>query len=192
MPQRMSRDAPVLNRLRHFAALGADMATRPCDRVANKAPWSLLLPHVHRHARVRKPEYQANDGSDLASRLRRRRRELGLKQSEAAARLRISVWRLLSWERGHKTPIARHFPQLLDYLSFEPWESPPSDASRIRAARLRLGITQRQAATLVGVDEGTMRRSENGSRVAPSTLSRIIDRLTDRLQSVRDKFTLAA
>ena len=85
-------------------------AMNPCDRVA------FLLPGVPATLRQEKPEVTKLSGSDLASRLRRRRRELRLLQKDAARKLGVSVETLIHWEKGRREPSAEHRSALAAYL----------------------------------------------------------------------------
>jgi len=85
-------------------------AMNPCDRVA------FLLPGVQVSLRAQKPEVLSNSGDDLACRLRRRRRELGLFQKDAAARLGVSTATLINWEKGRRRPRVQCYPAVISYL----------------------------------------------------------------------------
>ena len=86
-------------------------AMNPCDRVA------FLLPGVAVALQCRKPEVARLTGTDLPSRLRRRRRELGLRQKDVAARLGIALDRFLNWEKGRRRPPDRYRPALDAFLA---------------------------------------------------------------------------
>lgn len=85
-------------------------AMNPCDRVA------FLLPGVMVTFQARKPEVTRLSGDGLASRLRRRRRELGLLQKDAAKWLGVSPDTLLNWEAGRSHPSACHYRALTAFL----------------------------------------------------------------------------
>jgi DNA-binding XRE family transcriptional regulator len=95
-------------------------AMNPCDRVA------FLLPGVRASLRARKPEVLSHAGDDLPARLRRRRRELGLLQKDAAKGLGISAETLINWEKGRRQPPARCYPALISYLGCESWPAAQS------------------------------------------------------------------
>lgn len=48
----------------------------------------------------------------MASKLKRRRRQLGLNCTEAAARLGVTRWTLGLWEQGRQKPAARYDPAI--------------------------------------------------------------------------------
>ena len=76
-------------------------AMNPCDRVA------FLIPGVPATLRQQKPELAELAGGDLGSRLRQKRRELGLLQKDAAKRLGVTADTLLNWEKNRREPSAQ-------------------------------------------------------------------------------------
>jgi magnesium chelatase family protein len=92
-------------------------AMNPCDRVA------FLLPGVRATLRQKKPEVALVSGDDLGSRLRHRRRELGLFQREVAERLGVTVDTVLNWEKNRSRPPARFERAIAAFLgSVGQWE----------------------------------------------------------------------
>ncbi len=85
-------------------------AMNPCDRVA------FLLPGVTATLRQEKPEIQRISGNDLGSQLRRRRRQLGLLQREAAARIGVAADTYLNWEKGRRTPPVSYRLRVVAFL----------------------------------------------------------------------------
>lgn len=88
----------------------AEKATRPCDRVA------FLLPGVRACLRSPKPEVMRLSGNDLPSRLRRRRRHLGLFQKDVARTLGVTPDTLLNWEKGKCRPPGRYLAAIVAFL----------------------------------------------------------------------------
>ncbi len=93
----------------------------------------------------------------------RRRRELGLRQRDVAIRLGVNTWTYLLWEHDKTRPVARLLPAIIAFLGHDPAPVPHSLAGRMVAMRRRQGLTRKSAATLLGVDEATLRRWEIGS-----------------------------
>ncbi len=89
-------------------------AMNPCDRVA------FLLPGVPVRLRARKPEIVRDSGCDIASRLRRRRRELRLFQKDVAERLGIAVETLANWEKGRRAPPVQYASTIAAFLGCSP------------------------------------------------------------------------
>lgn len=108
------------------------------------------------------PEYSRLVGDSLGARLRRRRRELGLRRADAAAMIGVDVKTLMWWERDVREPFVHAYPAIVAYLGYEPWAEPTTLAEALLAERRRCGLRIDQAADLIGVDEGTWRRWEHG------------------------------
>ena len=143
-------------------------AMNPCDRVA------FLLPGVLVPLRTPKPEVAKLEGETVGLRLRRRRRELGLRQKEAAARLGVCVEALTNWEKGRTEPVARCYPAIISFLGSEPWPRPDTVRDSLRAERLRRGLSVKEAARTIGIDEATLSRCE---RDGPTSAPRVRGRL---------------
>ncbi|MEO8114266.1 MAG: helix-turn-helix transcriptional regulator, partial [Phenylobacterium sp.] len=132
-----------------------------------RPPWplrqgcvALLLSGVRYAGTVRKPEVAAEDGDSLGARLRRRRRELGIRRVDAATHLGASWKSLMWWERDNRLPIVSAYPGIIAFLGYEPWPEPCSLAEALLAERRRRGLETCKAAALIGVDEGTWSRWE--------------------------------
>lgn len=99
---------------------------------------------------------------DFGQALRIRRSELRLTQAQVAVILGVDTWTILGWEGGGRTPMDRFFPALIRFLEREPWPSPITIAERIRAERLRRGLSQGQAAAIMQVNRASITAWENG------------------------------
>ena len=93
--------------------------------------------------------------------------DLGLTQRTLAERLGCYAETVAAWERDESAPLARRWPTIETALG--PGLVPERDGfpGRVRAARLRLGLTQEQVATRAGLDPKTIRNVETG-RCRPS------------------------
>ena len=54
------------------------------------------------------------------------------------------------------------------FLGYCPWATPETPADRFRQVRVGLGLTQKAAARLLGVDPATVTRWELGERRVPA------------------------
>jgi DNA-binding transcriptional regulator YiaG len=100
--------------------------------------------------------------TSLSGHLRRRRRERGLSVQEAAAVLGICDHSLSAWETNGKRPVIGHFPRIIEYLGYEPWDEPQTLSEQFTAQRHRLGLTLEKAAGRLGVMERTLANWEQG------------------------------
>jgi len=126
--------------------------------------------------------------------------ELGIVQSEAARRLKISTVTLSRWERDKVYPTWTHQPDLKAYLGYDPFTDPalgspkgnePSGvaflssaaptniAQEIRKGCLQMRKTRKQFATELGVDVKTLRNWEANRRQPSAPLLRQILKLLD-------------
>jgi transcriptional regulator with XRE-family HTH domain len=88
----------------------------------------------------------------------------GLTQHTLALRLGCCYQSVARWEQDRSVPLPRRWPALEAVLGPGLPASPEDLAGRIRAARLRLGLTRAELARQAGVDERTVRNSERGMR----------------------------
>jgi transcriptional regulator with XRE-family HTH domain len=131
-------------------------AMNPCDRVA------FLMPTVSVRLSTQKPEVTALQGDTLGLMLKRRRLERGLRQIDAAREIGIGNFTLLNWERRGVQPEVHFYPAIIAFLGYEPWPTPETMGERLLATRRRRGLTVRQAADVMGIDQGTLTGWEAG------------------------------
>jgi len=91
--------------------------------------------------------------------------DLGLTQRTLAKILGCLQETVLQWEQDVCIPLARRWPRIEAVLGTGLVPDPPGLAGQIRAARLRLGLTQAELATKADVDARTIRNAERGLRV---------------------------
>ena len=105
--------------------------------------------------------YEAEPQS-LGGHLKKRRHELGLLQKEIAARMGVNEWTYHKWENDKAEPVVGMFPRILEFLGYEPWPCPRTMAEQLLATRRKMGVSQERMANILGLDEGTVARAENG------------------------------
>jgi magnesium chelatase family protein len=132
-------------------------AMNPCDRVA------FLMPAVPVPLSAQKPEIRALEGDTLGQMLRRRRVERGLWLKDAAEEMGIGLFTLIKWEKQSSQPDSRYYPAIIAFLGYEPWPEPKTPGEMLLAERRRRGLTTRQAADLMRIDQGTLARWEANS-----------------------------
>ena len=102
--------------------------------------------------------------------LRKRRTELGLRQKDVAHEMKVSEWTLMNWESSETTPRVRYGPRIIDFLGFDPLPDPADFGQEVWKLRWTRGLTQRQLAALLRVDESTVRDWERGEHRATARL----------------------
>ncbi len=112
----------------------------------------------------------------LGEHLKKRRRELGLLQREAAEQMEIDTWAHLNWEKDKTVPVAARFRPVLG-SSAMPMPEPTTLAKRLEAKRRTLGATFEQVARYLGWDPGTLTRYLNGTWRIPGDRMAALERL---------------
>jgi transcriptional regulator with XRE-family HTH domain len=98
----------------------------------------------------------------LGGHLKKRRRELGLFQREAANRMGIGTDTYANWEKGKTEPVASQFRPAVEFLGYDPTPAPSTPAARLQAKRRTLGVTFSQVARYLGWNTGTLARYLSG------------------------------
>ena len=119
----------------------------------------------------------------IGERLRMQRFNLGIRQAEAARRLRVSQLTLSLWERDKVYPTWAYQPRLVEYLGYDPFTDPvlgrpkgnetpfvailapagtPTLGQRITARRLELRKNRKECAKEMGVSVKTLWGWETG------------------------------
>lgn len=113
--------------------------------------------------KAQKPKDYSETPQSLGEHLKKRRRELGLLQREAATQMGVTADTLINWERDRSKPVAAQFNRLIDFLGFDPWPAPKTLAGRVEAKQRRLGASLAQIARYLRWDPGSLRRYLDGS-----------------------------
>lgn len=117
---------------------------------------------------LRKKDY-SEEPKTLGEHLKKRRKELGLLQREAAERLGCDVFTYINWEKNRTRPIASRFRPVINFLGHDPMPEPTTLAERLEGKRRATGMTFGQVAERLGWDEGTLTRYLNGTwRMLPA------------------------
>ena len=72
---------------------------------------------------------------------------------------------VVNWELGHSTPQIAHLRQIVEFLGYNPFPEGTTIASRLVNFRKARGISQRQFAQQLGIDQGTLARYERDERI---------------------------
>jgi transcriptional regulator with XRE-family HTH domain len=107
-------------------------------------------------------EPSVREAFDLGAALRQRRKELGMTQRAAATALGANQFTLMNWELNRHAPADRFYPPLIRFLGRDPWPEPETIGERVRAERMRRGLTCQQFAAVLQVDEGSVAMWERG------------------------------
>jgi transcriptional regulator with XRE-family HTH domain len=100
--------------------------------------------------------------STIGEHLKKRRLDLGLRQHDIAVLLGVCKGTLENWEQGLNEPEVRFLPAIIGFVGYDPNPEPETFAERIRAARRREGLSQRELARKLGLDPTTVQAWEAG------------------------------
>jgi DNA-binding XRE family transcriptional regulator len=129
-------------------------------------PFCRQTPLTLKALRVR--DYSQNPQT-LGEHLKKRRRELGLLQREAAERMGVSTDTVVNWEKDKTEPVAAQFRPVAAFLGYDPTPAPQTLADRLEAKQRTLGASLAQVARHLGWDPGSLRRYLDGTwRISPN------------------------
>ncbi len=120
------------------------------------------LPYIPLVFRGVRPKPYSESPSTLGEHLRKRRLQAGLLQREVAVRLGVDKDTFGTWEKGQCIPTVGYYPAIFSFLGYDPYPAPTTLPERIASQRRRLGLSLREAARKIGVDQGTLLRWESG------------------------------
>ncbi len=100
-------------------------------------------------------------------------------QREVGAQLGVDKTTIGNWERNLVAPALRHGPGITEFLGYVPLECGDSLPERLKAYRWRHGVTQRQLADVIGVDELAVRTWESRQKRPNATNEGRLKKLLD-------------
>lgn len=115
----------------------------------------------------------------------------GLTQGEVARSFGVNENSYNLWEQDKAVPLVGYYPGIFAFLGYDPFPLPATLAEQIGSKRRSLGLTQEEAAGLLGVDEGTFARWENGTfrpLLSGERITRFLDART-RDDLLRDRLS---
>ena len=118
----------------------------------------LALPFCRRSLTCANPGPYGYPGipKTLGQHIRKRRLDTGLYQADLAQKLGVDNQTIRNWESSRTSPTARHMPQILAFLGYNPTPVPDNLAERLNQYRQINGLSQRQLAAQLGVDPSSI------------------------------------
>lgn len=101
--------------------------------------------------------------------IRRRRLSLKLLQKDVAGQIGVDKTSIANWEANRSAPNIRHMHAIIDFIGYDPLPQAIMLAEKLVRQRTGLGLSQKDAATRIGVDAGTLARWERGERKPTTT-----------------------
>jgi transcriptional regulator with XRE-family HTH domain len=97
----------------------------------------------------------------LGDHLRKRRPDLGLFQKDVALTIGVDTMTICNWEKDRGGPELHFIPRIINFLGYElPLPQPATLGERIKRYRYLRGISQKELARQIGIDQGTLSRAE--------------------------------
>jgi transcriptional regulator with XRE-family HTH domain len=112
----------------------------------------------------------------LGGHLKKRRRELGLLQREAAERMGIQRDTYVNWEKDKTKAVASQFRPVVAFLGYDPSPAAKTLAEQVEAKRRELGVTFEQVAKYLGWDPGSLARYLNRTWALSPTRAEVLER----------------
>jgi len=118
--------------------------------------------------------YPANPKS-IGEMIRKRRLDLGLRQRDIAEIIGCDKMTIINWEKGHTLPRINHMGAVVKFLGYNPFEKCDTMAQHLMNHRKALGISQKDFARKLGVDQSTLARWERGEREPVGRFKAIVE-----------------
>ena len=114
----------------------------------------------------------------LGDHVRARRLDRGLFQRDVGKLVGVDAFTVLNWEKHKSGPEVRSLPKIMDFLGYCPAVPRPTFPEKLYAHRtILLGLTHKELAKQLDVDEGTLLRWEHGDRCPRGDKRAIIERV---------------
>ena len=116
----------------------------------------------------------------LGDKLRNRRLELGLSQSQVAKLFDTDSDLVYMWEKNFIKPTIKRFPQVINFLEYFPFETDRTTlGGRIKEYRYLHGLSQEVLALKLGINESTIFHYENGKHKPTLRVSKKLESFLD-------------
>jgi transcriptional regulator with XRE-family HTH domain len=103
--------------------------------------------------------------------VRHTRLRRGLLQRDVGALIGVAKDTVANWEKNKTEPPVASMPAIVRFLGYEPWPEPTTLPDKLRAYRMREGLSTKEAATRAGVDPDSWSTWERTGSI-PSTHGR--------------------
>ncbi|HUI28917.1 MAG TPA: helix-turn-helix transcriptional regulator [Candidatus Acidoferrales bacterium] len=120
----------------------------------------------------------------LGDHIRKKRLDLNLHQIGAAKIINVNEMTIVGWELNYCKPLTRHIPKIIDFLGYVPENLFPTSTTgqKVRRYRLLHGISRKQLAKQLHIDEHTLCRLEMDKG---KTSREIVKKITGFLRAPR-------
>tara|TARA_R110002073_G_scaffold187409_1_gene346094 strand:- start:5426 stop:5758 length:333 start_codon:yes stop_codon:yes gene_type:complete len=96
----------------------------------------------------------------IGEHIKRERQLRGLRQCDVAEDLGLNAHTICNWEKGKDIQYPKFYPLIIDWLGYDPFPAPLTSGEELLFSRYRLGLTSRQMALRIGIDQSTLLKRE--------------------------------
>ena len=109
-----------------------------------------------------KPPSYPNTLNTLGDKIRKRRLDVGLLQSQVADQIGVDATTITNWESNRTAPAIRYFPSIIWFLDYNPFPPGQTLPEKLTTARKVRGLSRRKLAKSLGTDPSTLAGWEKG------------------------------
>jgi DNA-binding transcriptional regulator YiaG len=121
-----------------------------------------------------KPNDYPKEINTLGDHIRKRRLDLGLRQTDVGRFIGVSKLMACHWETHCYQPSVRQIPKIIEFLGYMPYKTPRSFGQWLKQCRQSVGLTLKQLARALSIDESTITGWERGEHQPISSSLNII------------------
>lgn len=115
--------------------------------------------------KAQKPSHIPHNPHSLGEHIRKRRLEQNLFQTDIALIIGVEETSIYNWENNRSTPIIKHIPKIIEFLGYTPDIFPHETlGEKLTYYRKIHGLSQKELAMKLGIDQTTLRRWERNER----------------------------
>ena len=90
----------------------------------------------------------------------KRRCEQELFQKDVGRQIGVSAWTIMNWEKSKAEPGIQYYPAIFAFLGYDPFPEPKTLGEKIITWRRQNGITRKNLARQLGIDEMALAKRE--------------------------------
>lgn len=125
------------------------------------------------------PEFEAlKNPQTIGKHIRKRRKQLNLKQADIAKILNVSEDTITYWENDRSSPQTKFYPSIIQFLGYNPliFET-VTLGGRIKKYRVESGISQEKLANMVKVNESSILAWEANKRKPLTSKKKLLEKI---------------
>jgi transcriptional regulator with XRE-family HTH domain len=166
-----SRNASTGSSRAAFRAVAA--AFKPVLEAHGQGCIGKLPPVTLRGNKPKNPVYP-KELETIGDHIREKRLDLGLRQADVALRLGVDLFTLINWEKNKTEPVVRHWPAIVSFLRYCPYQQVETFGDKLRLYRIHQGLSHKAIAEVLGVDPGSISLWATGERKPTTDMQRRI------------------